>query len=189
VWALALFLVTSSLATAHWYALPRPDHGDPRLRQLLATPRASADGRWLAVHTLYAHCRCSQRIVEHLLRRGALADVTERVVMVGRGDAMEAALRDAGFGLSSIPVGELKKRYGVTSVPLLIVADPSERVRYAAGYTTRQQGPDVRDVSIIRELMSDHEASELPVFGCALSRALQRTLDPLGLKGLGDGSR
>ena len=65
---------------------------------------------------------------------------------------------------------------------MLVVSDPDDHIRYAAGYTSRQQGPDPRDVSIIRGLIAEQNPGVLPVFGCSVSRSLQRLLDPFAIK-------
>lgn len=137
---------------------------------------------WLVVHALYADCRCSQRIVEHLLKRRALHDAAEHVLLVGVQPELEKSLNRAGFQTQVITPLELKSRFGAVAAPLLIVAGPDDRLRYVGGYTTHKQGPDIRDLDIIRGLMQDQPRAELPLFGCAVSRSLQRLLDPFSLK-------
>jgi hypothetical protein len=39
--------------------------------------------RWSAVHVLYAECRCSRRILEHLARSERPAQAQEKLLLVG----------------------------------------------------------------------------------------------------------
>jgi len=183
LWAALSLGVTSALMMGHTYALPRPSTANRELRAAIARDRGPEDrGRWLVHHFMYSRCRCSQRVVASLVTRGPLPSVRERVVLVGAHPEYEAALHAARFALDVVTPERLKARYRVEAAPLLVVSDPVGEVRYAGGYTERKQGPAVQDVAIVRALMRGQGASELPLFGCAVSRSLQMMLDPLGLK-------
>lgn len=183
LWAIVSLAVASALMMGHTYALPRPSSQSMALRGALERDRSTSDrGRWLVHHFMYSRCRCSQRIVDSLVRRGAMPRIRERVVLVGAHPNYEAALYAAGFALDVVTPEQLKARYRIEAAPLLVVSDPVGAVRYAGGYTERKQGQDVRDVAIVRALMQGDRAAELPLFGCAVSRSLQIMLDPLGLK-------
>lgn len=182
VWGVVVLVITTSLAMAHWVALPRPEPTNPQLSRAIAALRPSDDARWQAVHVFYAHCRCSLRLIDHLTRRRALPELGERVLLVGQAAELSRRLSDAGYQTHEIGPKLLATGYGIASVPMLIVSDPDDHIRYAAGYTTHQQGPDPRDVSIIRGLIARQNPGVLPVFGCAVSRSLQLLLDPFALK-------
>jgi hypothetical protein len=183
VWAAVAFVLAATLMVAHSYALPRPETDNPELARALSAARGPADRqRWLAVHFLYGACRCSQRVLGHLTERKALPDVSERLVLVGAQPAYEAAARQAGYAVDVITPEQLSAHYGLTAAPLLVVADPSERVRYVGGYSERKQGLELEDLAIIAELRAGRARAELPLFGCAVSRSLQTLLDPLGLR-------
>jgi hypothetical protein len=183
VWALVSFVGATSLAAGHFYTLPRPPLRDLVLSAAVARLHTGASpDRWSAVHVLYAECRCSQRIVAHLVERGPLAGVDETVVLVGRSEALEASIAGAGFAIALVTPEELERDYHLRAAPLLVVADPVDEVRYLGGYTERKQGPAIRDVEIVADLRSGGAAAELPLFGCAVSRSLQTLIDPLGLK-------
>ncbi len=77
---------------------------------------------------------------------------------------------------------KLAELYEIDAAPLLVAIDPEGRVRYAGGYTDRKQGPDVRDRQILDALQRGDVVQPLPLYGCAVSKQLRRTLDPLGLK-------
>jgi hypothetical protein len=183
LWAVVAFVVTGSLASAHEYTLPHPARTDRVLQSALAAQRTADEaGRFGVTHVMYAACRCSQGIIDHLTARGARKDVAEHVVLVGQDVELASRLTRAGFRLDNIEPIELKRKYGLEAAPMLIVAATSGDVAYMGGYTLHKQGLDIRDNALIDELIAGKSADELPLFGCAVSRALQKMLDPFGLK-------
>lgn len=185
VWAVLAFVVATSLAAAHLYTLPKPGATDAVLLSAIRGLRGERDTeRWLAVHVLYASCRCSLRVLEHLARGRRPEHVSEKLLVVG--DAGELAgvrrmLAPAGFDVTRVTPEELRAHFHVQSAPLLLVVDPGDVVRYAGGYSDRKQGLRLRDVEIIRDLVAQRRPEELPLFGCAVSRELQSLLDPISV--------
>jgi len=183
LWAIIAFASTGSLAVTHLYTLPRPDRAAPALvRALAARVPASERGRVTVTHVLYAECRCSQRILQHLVSRGARHDVSESSLLVSPAPALAQQLTAAGFRTTALTPAELKSQFAIEAAPLLIVADATRHIRYLGGYTAQKQGLEIRDVAIIDRVLAGERASELPLFGCAVSRALQRIADPFGLQ-------
>jgi len=83
-WALACAVVSATLLARHLIALPAPkDHA--KLERALA---ALGDQPLAAPHFLYAQCKCSKRIVSHLLERFGVPAAPLLVV------------RSAGVGIS-----------------------------------------------------------------------------------------
>ena len=185
VWGGAVSVVAISLMARHELALPSPAADDPALQravnELSQSEASAAVTDWSVIHVLYAQCRCSQRIVEHLVGRERPPGITERVLLVGNGAEYAAKLTSAGFGVVLATPAEMKERYHVESAPLLVVSDPLGRVRYSGGYTREKQGPDIRDLAIIGELRSGGSPPELPTLGCAVSDELKKLINPLGL--------
>ena len=183
------FVVTGSLAAAHAYTLPHPEREDPRLIAALSALRTPADvGRLGVTHVMYAACSCSQRIIDHLERRGARKDVSEHVVLVGKDADLAKRIARAGYALDNIEPTMLKAKYALEAAPLLIISDPRDQITYIGGYTRQKQGLDIRDTALIDEQLAGKPSFELPLLGCAVSRALQQVLDPFGLKYSGEGS-
>jgi hypothetical protein len=183
LWGLLAFVVTGSLASAHEYTLPHPERSDPQLNAALAAQRTPADaGRFSVTHVMYAACSCSQSIIDHLEQRGARKDVAEHVVLVGQDAELAGRIVRAGYRLENIEPAALKQRYGLEAAPVLIIADARGQIAYMGGYTTQKQGLDIRDTALVDELLAGKHTNELPLLGCAVSRALQRVLDPFGLK-------
>jgi hypothetical protein len=180
LWAPSCLVLVACLMVAHWVTLPVPESHDPRLAKGLDGLHRGPG--WLAVHVLYAECPCSQKLVRHLLDRGALPDVEETILLVGDDGSLAADAPARGYAVEVVTQVELARRFGVESAPLLAVVDPRGTVRYVGGYTPRKQGADVHDVEIVAALRRGDGAAELPLFGCAVSRELQAMLDPLNLK-------
>jgi hypothetical protein len=181
LWLPAIVVPGALLMAAHVLTLPAPAAGD--VGRALGSSRSESErGRLLAVHVLYGACPCSRRVVDHLVARGARRDVAERVLLVDGAPAIGAQLAGAGFLVEWLSADELHRRYHIESVPLLVVAGRDDTVLYMGGYTSAKQGPDIRDVAIIDEALAGGAAASLPLFGCAVSRELQRKIDPLGLK-------
>ncbi len=181
LWFAAMLAIGVSLLVRHSVALPRPT-ADAELARSMSALRSPLDvDRWMVVHVLYGECRCSQRIAEHLLSSPRPVDVVEYVLLVGADAALEARLTVRGFRTTVVASSELAERYHVVAAPLLVVIAPSGGIRYAGGYTTRKQGPDPQDLSLVATARDERWTDALPVFGCAVSEKLQRELNPLGL--------
>jgi hypothetical protein len=184
-WFPAVLIVTATLMASHLLALPQPVRNDPELVAALSGLRAPhTEGRWLAVHVLYAQCRCSQRLIDHLVSRPHPTNVTETVLLVGADAQIEQRVRAAGYRLVVVEPAQLTSRYHLSAAPLLAVLDPTRQVRYLGGYTREKQGADPQDTRIIADLMHENTVSELPLLGCAVSKELQAMLDPFGLRAL-----
>jgi hypothetical protein len=179
-WAAGMLVLCSYLLAGHLLALPLPTAADPALRAALARSRApQEEGRWLALHFLYARCDCSRRVVEHLLQRPHPEGVAERVIWIEGDKHDEDRARAAGFAVENLSPEALAARYPVQGAPLLVVIDPDGELRYVGGYTTRKQGPTVEDLQIISAARRREAVESLPLFGCAVSKGLQEALNPL----------
>jgi hypothetical protein len=120
-------------------------------------------------------------VLASLFSRGVHTTVRERIVLVGAHAAYESAAHKAGFTVEVIEPEQLKARYRLEAAPVFVVADPRGEVRYVGGYSERKQGLALHDVEILAALTGGQGVRELPLFGCAVSRALQRLMDPLRL--------
>ena len=187
LWAGVCVLGGGALLAFHLVALPVPPVDDPLLQGALAAQSTSSEqGRWRLVHVMYARCPCSQQIIDHLVNDPRPVDVAERVVIVDADNALRARLAAAGFLVDVVDASTLQARWHLEAAPVLVVADPAGRVRYVGGYTDRKQGPVSHDVDIVGQLRRGDRFESLPLFGCATSRSLQRSIDPLGVRRLLD---
>jgi len=165
--------------------MPAPAPADPPLHQAIAAQRrADQRDRWLVLHVLAQDCRCSRRVLDHLLETPRPAGVRERVVLIADAaldPATGVAIRAHGFDLDVVTSDQLIARYHLQAAPLLVIVDPHDTVRYVGGYTPRKQAADVRDIAVIAAVRRGEAVAPLPTFGCAVGRALRSRLDPLGV--------
>ncbi len=180
-WFVVMSAIAASMLARHVIPLPAPPRGG-NLRALLEAVRGPDDaGRWTAVHVLDTDCRCSRRIGEHLSVSDRPSDLVEVVLLVGEDAALVDRLRSNGFGVTSVDAQTLSTTYEIEAAPLLLVVDPDGETRYSGGYTARKQGPEPRDREIIDRVRRGGHDPPLPVYGCATSRQLHETLNPLEL--------
>jgi hypothetical protein len=179
VWFVIMLGVGASLLARHEVALPRPTI-EPAFVTAMGTLRTPDDaGQWMVVHVLYAECRCSTRMAEHLIALPRLPGVTEEVIFVGHAPDLEARLSARAYRVISVTPAELEQRFHIVAAPSFVVTAPDGSVRYAGGYTTRKQAPDPRDRDILAALRMGRQVEPLPVLGCAVSEKLQADLNPL----------
>jgi len=184
-WAVLLCVVCATFLGSHLVALPQPEAQDPRLLEALAEHRGlDSVGRWMVVHALYGECPCSRKIADTLLdpARPRPEGIHETFLLVGADEDLRIRAEAAGFEVVEVGMEELRPEWGISGAPLMVVADPVDRVRYVGGYTSRKQGPDVRDLAIIASLRADSDVEALPLFGCAVSQTLRAIADPLGIR-------
>ena len=178
-WLVGMLLVGTALLAKHVVALPVPS-ADEQLARAAASLRGASDrGRWLAIHVLYADCRCSQRIVTHLITSERPAGVHELVLWVGsQAPASELVRR---MRVQSVTATQLAQM-GISAAPLLMVLDPEDQLRYVGGYSERKQGPQIDDLQILAGARQGQSVAAHPLFGCAVSERLKQQLTLL--KGL-----
>jgi len=182
VWAASMVLVGAYLMAGHLIALPVPSASASELTTGLEASRARGEHGYFALHVLYDKCGCSQRIADHLLVRGPRADVAERVALVGGDPVLADRLRARGFSVELTSSPDVERRYGITSVPTLAVMDPSNVVKYVGGYTATKRGPAIADDDVLDAVVRGEAPPSMPVFGCAISRELSKSTDPLGVR-------
>jgi hypothetical protein len=172
-WFGVMLALGAGLMAKHVVALPAPANAEKLAASLSAIRRPETRGSWLAVHVLYADCRCSQRVVEHLVTTERPHDWSEAVVWVGT-DAPSTDLQKR-FDIRRMSAEDLA-RFGIEAAPMLIALDPADHIRYAGGYSERKQGPVIDDLRILEDARHPEVLASLPVFGCAVSQRLRRQL-------------
>jgi hypothetical protein len=187
VWAAVCVLLGTYLLASHLLTLPAPAPTDPVLHRGIAARRGAHQlDRWLVLHIVFDECACSQRVLDHLLGNRRPPGVAERIVLVTDNRAARAALIAAipahGFELDVVTPEQLIADYHIEAAPLLVIVDPGDTVRYVGGYTPRKQASDVRDLAVIAAVQRGEPVEPLPTFGCAIGRALNSRLDPLGIR-------
>lgn len=184
IWGVTVIVGGAFLMMGHWVTLPVPTGDDPKLAQAIDDSRNFSErGQWLAVHVLYSKCTCSQRVVDHLFAKNRSSGIKEKLIIVD-GDRPEWAeqAKAHGFSYEVISPDELHSIYNIPAAPIMVVADPLGKVLYAGGYTTRKQGPDIKDLDLIQQVMAKNPVKPIPLFGCAIAEELQKLIDPFGFK-------
>ena len=177
-WSFLMSAVVTTFMAGHWVTLPAPKIG-----QTLQTEIAKTDGKFIALHVLYADCPCSQRIADRLLKRNAIPGCHEKILFIGTSSAKTKQLVKNGFEIECLSPDELFTKYSIESAPLLVVTNiASGEIHYSGGYTSRKQGLDVMDEQVINQILQGKSVQSNPVFGCGVSEELQQRLDPLGWK-------
>jgi hypothetical protein len=84
LWFAAMLAIGTALLVRHEVGLPRPA-SDSALSAAIATLRTGRDAeKWMSVHVLYAECRCSRGLVDHLTSTARPSGMVEQVLFVGR---------------------------------------------------------------------------------------------------------
>lgn len=170
LWAPVPVVLIGLLLSGHLLTLPAPEPA-----------RLKVEGSgWRALHVLALKCACSRQVIDHLTARGAVAGFSEKLLLIGDDAQIAARVRAAGFAFESIDSKALEARYGIKGAPLLVVVSPADDVRYSGGYSPNKRGPP-QDLAIFAALQGGQPTAALPLFGCAVSKALQAQVDPLGL--------
>jgi hypothetical protein len=180
-WAGLMITVVAFLMVGHWVVLPHPAKDDSQWAERLSATRSKPESEWTVFHFLYGNCPCSRRVLDHVLTRKPIDGIRELIVFIGDDSEIKSA-KKCGFEVECVTPEILKERYGVEAAPLLVVADPSSKIRYSGGYTARKQSLDIQDREIIERILSGESLSDLPLFGCAVSSKLKFLVDPLRLK-------
>ncbi len=177
-WALLLMVVSTTLMLGHTYMLPPPTD----FERMQATVAQFADGREnLIIHIIYEHCTCTDSLFRHLLKRGSAKDVAELVLFVGEGDERRGAVLKGGYEYINTSSNFVQERLFIDAAPALLVFH-QDKIQYAGGYYLTSATVNPQDQRIVAAVRVGAHPELLPLYGCPLSRAEQRRIDPLGLR-------
>ncbi len=185
IWSIAVFIgsaILSLVVGSLLLASHMPFQANPDGLSYLVREVGTANGSWQAIHLLSTTCSCSHGVAEHLIERGPMSNLKERVVLAGNDATLAHRLVAAGFPVRTMNPETIAERYHIAGAPWLVFVSPRGDVRYQGGYTPGHARSNYQDQQIWANLASGRSVDPLPVLGCALGKRLQRTLDPLGLK-------
>ena len=183
LWIPGVTLVIASWMVGHWAALPAPTENDTRTTEALVELRdAQGLAGWTRVHVLFSDCGCSKRVFDALVDQPLASDATDVALLVGDAEAQASRAAEVGLTHVRLTTEDLEQQYGIVSAPLLLILAPDGSLAYAGGHTDRKRGFAIQSDALLERLRAGEEVEPLPVFGCGVSRDLQRQLDPLGLK-------
>jgi hypothetical protein len=178
-WALAGVIGMGSLAVSHTVALPAPTE-EAKLAAAALDLRP-APGKPFLLHVIFGGCSCTRRLFAHLLKRGPLPGTQEAILFVGEDAEKRKAAEARGFRFTTTTAEALAARFGLEEAPVLLVFDPQGTLRYVGGYFDNPAAVTARDERVYGQVGKGEVAAPLPVYGCAVSRKLQKAVDPLGI--------
>ena len=178
-WIVIALTGLASLSLSHMAAMPEPDD-EARLTRAMLALRHDTTTNFL-VHVIYAGCSCTERLFAHLVERGRLPGSDELVLFVGEDPVKRQSAERAGFAFTTVSATELADRYGLEAAPVLAAFDATGRLRYVGGYYAHPSTVSPLDEKIYAQLATAASPAPLPVFGCAVSARLQKSVDPLGI--------
>ena len=116
--------------------------------------------------------------------RHRFQNAEEVILFVGEDAKKKVLAERAGFQFAAISASELVLKFGLEAAPVLIVVDSTGQLLYVGGYYDHPAAITPLDERIHAQLAKREGVEPLPVFGCAVSARLQKSLDPLGLANL-----
>jgi len=178
-WIIVTLVGVAALSAGHMAPLPDLDD-EPRLSKAMLELRRCPSENFL-VHVIYAECSCSRALFGHLVARRPFPGTEEVILFVGADADKQKAAKRVGFAFTTVSAPELASRFGLEAAPVLIMFDSAGRLRYAGGYYAHPSTITPLDETIYAQLAAGANIEPFPVFGCAVSPRLQKSLDPLGL--------
>ncbi|UYL09930.1 hypothetical protein B9G69_004990 [Bdellovibrio sp. SKB1291214] len=141
-------------------------------------------GQWTLTHVVSESCKCSAKVMAYLKDRGPSSLAHEEIVLLGRIPAESQELVAKGFPLRHLNPENIKEDISKLGVPFLLITTPQGDTVYAGGYSEKsvQDGGPIRDLEILQGLQGKGTVQNFPIFGCAVSRKLQKIVDPFSLK-------
>lgn len=179
VWAPATLVAVAFLMVDHIAPLPPP--GDPHTL-LEGLDAHLPPGSKRAVHVIYEHCTCTDRLFEHLLERGPTPEWAEAIVYVGTSQQRVRRSRSRGFQVVPLSRDALRLELALDAAPVLVIVDEAGRLAYLGGYFPTPAAVRPQDARFLEEVRRGGKPAELPVFGCAVDEALAQQRDPLGFR-------
>lgn len=177
-WAAVVILIGSALISFH-QPFQAPSGS------ILTLAKQPVGGQWQVLHVLSGSCGCSQKVMQHLLKRHPFYGMAEQVLIIDgdepylpESNALLAQLRQKGFPVTHIAAKNIPQSTGLYGVPLLVVALPDSKIAYMGGYGNRGD----QDGEILQQIRSGQAPRPLAVRGCAIGARLRRTADPFHLK-------
>lgn len=177
IWAPLSVTVIGLLMVNHTVAMPSPSDLQ-RLRSGVDALRGDAER--ITIHVIYAGCSCTDRLIDHLIARGA-GPGPELVFFVGQPLQRHLGLSEAGYQLVLTDDGALRDQLSIDAAPVLIEVAQGQ-LSYVGGYFRYPAAVRPLDVSLRHAVDAGQRPEPLPVFGCAVTPELAARLDPLGLQ-------
>lgn len=151
----------------------------------LSNLKLNTSSRWKLHHYIGGDCKCSEFIVDYLIKRKTQLDIDEEIVIFDDIKNFKTRLIKAGFNAQSIKYAEYPKENRPVGFPILAITSPAGEVVYEGGYSDKMINPftEFKDLKIIHDLKNqERKIASLPAYGCYSSLKYRKEFDPIGLK-------
>jgi hypothetical protein len=175
-WVVITLVGLAALSVKHMASLPEPGDEALLVRALLKLRRSSNEN--FLVHVIDAECSCAKALFTHLVARGPFPGDEELILFVGSDRDKQEAARQSGYKFTAISAQELVSGFGLEAAPILVIFDSAGTLRYAGGYYAHPATITPLDEKIYKQLVAGVKVEPLPVFGCAVSPRIKKSLDP-----------
>jgi len=177
VWSISTLIVLSIIGSWHY--------SDFSHQKKLTSIRFDPSTRWKLHHFIGGDCKCSEFIVDYLIKRKTQLDIDEEIVIFDDVKDFKSRLIKSGFNAKSISYENYPKENRPSGFPILLITSPSGEAVYEGGYSEKMINPftkfkDLKLLSQFRE--KRREIASLPAYGCYSAQKYRKKLDPLGLK-------
>lgn len=171
------WIIGSTYTVAHIHGIHLIEFDNAKVNKTL---KLKIETPWGLTHILAEECGCSETVLEYLVKRGPQKNVSESVILLGQSLKYKDLLSKKGFKIID---GKYLDGY-VDGVPMLVIHNKSGEVKYSGGYTKGMVTPisKILDLKILEQVKNNINSKDLVVMGCAISKELQKEIDPLGLK-------
>lgn len=178
---LTVWFVTISVPLSYMMGFHTLAFANVQLRNLNSAPEIAKTQNWKMLHILSSECGCSKRASRYLLERKPLNNVDEYILVIGNSFKRQDELKSAGYKIIPVSSEEAFARFGIESVPQLVILDSNHFVRYSGGYNDSRV--DVyEDLNLLTKLKDNKLVTAYPIFGCAVGSSVAKQIDPWGIK-------
>ena len=179
IWFALSLVGLASLSVNHIFAMPIPKD-EVKVTRSIWTLRKGQEP-YFVVHVIYQNCSCTESLFAHLLQRGRFPKSEELILFVGENDGKKKKALEKGFRFLQSDATHLEVKYGLESAPVLLVFDGRGQMRYIGGYYNHPSAIFPLDVKVFEQVNHQKAPKTLPIFGCAVRRGVQKSMDPFGL--------
>ena len=134
------------------------------------------------VHIIPQNRSCTENLLRHLIDRGLMQDIHERIIFVGESTKYANEIRRAGYLLELVSAESIERQYGIVAAPLLVVFAKMGALLYLGGYHTHAATIHPKDIELMRQINDGGQPEALPLYGCAISPELINAIDPPGVR-------
>ena len=176
-WGSAILLILSLMGSWHY--------SDFAKEKKLSNIKVEPSTRWKLHHFIGGDCKCSEFIVDYLIKRKNQLDLDEEIIIFDDVKNFESRLVNAGFNAKGIAYKDYPKENRPIGFPILLITSPAGETVYEGGYSDKMIGPYTvfNDLNLVKQHRENkREVASLPAYGCYSAQKYRKKLDPLGLK-------